>query len=307
MKTPISNERSKKKLSSRGHQKFVGVRQRPSGRWVAEIKDSLQKVRLWLGTFDTAEDAARAYDAAARGLRGANARTNFELPGQSVAASGGCFRYPPENMEPFSFEDVPEAGAEADGLLGALRAKLSDDKRKASSSKPSSIVGSGAVSTSTTRKHSGSTDTSIPTNPANAKRSVIVSEPVDPGITTMVSLGWSNDAALYGLPWQSQTTYQDSESGLLSDAVRGVTAAWPLSDLTNLTCSDHCLSNSDKNGQTNLVNLQVNQIGGISSYDHCFWTPEQLQFVHSDNNNSWFTSGGSWDPLTLFLLSSVDI
>ncbi|XP_055814397.1 ethylene-responsive transcription factor 3-like [Solanum dulcamara] len=57
--------------------KFVGVRQRPSGRWVAEIKDSSQRVRLWLGTYDTPEEAAHAYDEAARALRGENARTNF--------------------------------------------------------------------------------------------------------------------------------------------------------------------------------------------------------------------------------------
>ena len=57
--------------------RFIGVRQRPSGRWVAEIKDSYQHVRLWLGTYDTPEEAARAYDEAARALRGENARTNF--------------------------------------------------------------------------------------------------------------------------------------------------------------------------------------------------------------------------------------
>ncbi|URD91946.1 hypothetical protein MUK42_01187 [Musa troglodytarum] len=74
--------------------RFVGVRQRPSGRWVAEIKDSSQHVRLWLGTFDTPEEAARAYDEAARALRGENARTNFTMnpnspPGDSSSGSRG--------------------------------------------------------------------------------------------------------------------------------------------------------------------------------------------------------------------------
>ncbi|KAE8734627.1 ERF112 protein [Hibiscus syriacus] len=57
--------------------KFVGVRQRPSGKWVAEIKDTTKKIRMWLGTFDTAEEAARAYDEAACLLRGSDTRTNF--------------------------------------------------------------------------------------------------------------------------------------------------------------------------------------------------------------------------------------
>ncbi|XP_052196431.1 ethylene-responsive transcription factor ERN1-like [Diospyros lotus] len=57
--------------------KYVGVRQRPSGKWVAEIKNTTQKIRMWLGTFDTPEEAARAYDEAACLLRGSNTRTNF--------------------------------------------------------------------------------------------------------------------------------------------------------------------------------------------------------------------------------------
>ncbi|ONM24662.1 ethylene-responsive transcription factor ERN1 [Zea mays] len=66
-----------RKKGSNNHSKFVGVRQRPSGRWVAEIKDTTQKIRMWLGTFETAEAAAKAYDEAARLLRGSDARTNF--------------------------------------------------------------------------------------------------------------------------------------------------------------------------------------------------------------------------------------
>ncbi|WVZ17465.1 hypothetical protein V8G54_010447 [Vigna mungo] len=68
--------------------RFIGVRQRPSGRWVAEIKDSSQHVRLWLGTYDTPEEAARAYDEAARALRGENARTNFAPMNQATGQSG---------------------------------------------------------------------------------------------------------------------------------------------------------------------------------------------------------------------------
>ncbi|CAM0875903.1 unnamed protein product [Alopecurus aequalis] len=74
----------------RGRKRFVGVRQRPSGRWVAEIKDTIQKIRVWLGTFDTAEEAARAYDEAACLLRGANTRTNFWPRTAVVAATSAA-------------------------------------------------------------------------------------------------------------------------------------------------------------------------------------------------------------------------
>ncbi|XP_050250103.1 dehydration-responsive element-binding protein 1A-like isoform X2 [Quercus robur] len=96
----------RKKFKETRHPVYRGVRRKNSRKWVCEVREPNKKSRIWLGTFPTAEMAARAHDVAAIALRGRNACLNFadsvwKLPVPASAAAKDIQRAALEAAEAF--------------------------------------------------------------------------------------------------------------------------------------------------------------------------------------------------------------
>ncbi|KAL9366130.1 hypothetical protein Peur_037329 [Populus x canadensis] len=327
--------RGRRKPSSRGHHRFVGVRQRPSGRWVAEIKDSLQKVRLWLGTFDTAEDAARAYDDAARALRGANARTNFELPqpAPNSGAGGGSLI----EVEPFSFEEVCGTGSEAGGILGALKAKLLDGKglQVLPSAACSSSVQPNLAANTSHKNNSKRDLASTASIPRGAGTLNAIQDPCTSGsrkidlvvdhdhgdmmaghvaaglwnqlcrsTTATTNLEWPSEPAPSEVAWATQMNHISDQAAMFTSSTSITTSAWPLSataqPCVDLMYSNPCTIEMPMNKISRMIttNMPTSQID-----EQGIWSPEH-QFLNYDNSG-WTGGNSTWDPFLLYPHSSA--
>ncbi|KAK3014166.1 hypothetical protein RJ639_009031 [Escallonia herrerae] len=88
MVRPAAQGRRERRDCANSGRRYKGVRMRKWGKWVAEVRRPNSRDRIWLGSYETPEEAARAYDAAVFCLRGPSAMLNFPADPPDIPAAG---------------------------------------------------------------------------------------------------------------------------------------------------------------------------------------------------------------------------
>ncbi|CAL9027510.1 unnamed protein product [Prunus brigantina] len=131
------------KPSERNDFKYKGVRKRKWGKWVSEIRLPNSRERIWLGSYDSAEKAARAFDAALFCLRGRTAKFNF--PDNPPEISGGRTLSPAEiqaEAARFANSEPQTTQHHSDHSMSELQ---TESQSQSQSPSPSVSEGSGTV------------------------------------------------------------------------------------------------------------------------------------------------------------------